>query len=742
MMIRRLFGLILVLLVGLVVAQSDINLDDLVVKEVISFPGFTQDVEFSPDGTVVATRGDDGSIQLWDVKTGSIVKELTDSEHIVNRFAFNIDGRFIAGASEDSVIRVWETKTGKEVMKFVGHTDRILKIRFGLDRRTIATSSADKTLRIWAISSGSEIRRFEGHTEAVRDFNYSPNGLHVATVSTDKTVRLWELESGRAIRSFSHPDDVYSVDFHPDTLSMVTGSSEVVRIWDIKTGNLVRQFSNLAIQSSGMWRADFTSDGQRIRLAYDSRITYIDAVNGRLLETILFPISATSFSTYLSDNTKLLAIVRQNIDPKAFIWDIEKGKKLFEIGLHDTFINNAAISPNNRYLVGEARSRTHIWDWKTNSILKSFWSGVVRAWVIKFSPDSSVFAVGGFGDMKIFKSENGQEIQQLKSEKDFYDIAFHPNNKWLLAGNLDGTARLIDINSGVEIRRFQSDDSIAGVAISPDGQKIATSGRSVRVWDINSGTELLRIPHEPVIDVEFSPDGQLIATGGWTDKTVRLWNATTGKELRVFQGRESDIQVNRIKFSPDGLILVSNTSIPNIGISKREVRLWNVGSGVLIKTFVTGALGMDLSADGKQLILAGLGATIYTSSTNTPIFLRQQATATPTTPQVTQPPPTQQPTPTPPQTQQPPAQTPPTNTTSTATTNLPDVQAQQKIIRALYDKDKITIDQADALIVIIKENKHFPDLINFLTAKLEEAVFLRRLYEGLYERFNVPGGKP
>src|SRR5262249_22077416 len=81
-------------------------------------------------------------------------------------------------------------------------------------------------------------------------------------------------------------------------------------------------------------------------------------------------------------------------------------------------------------------------------------------------------------------------------------------------------------------------ESVTGVAFSPDGQLLATSAADgrVRVYDARSGTLLRAISTEPASGgraIAFSPDGTMLASGGiHMDKTVKLWEARTGRLVR------------------------------------------------------------------------------------------------------------------------------------------------------------------------------------------------------------------
>src|SRR5262249_32642338 len=113
------------------------------------FAAWVSSIDFSPDGTTLATGLYDNTVQLWDVGTGQRKgKQLKrHTKNNVSAVAFSPCGTTLASGSWDKTVRLWDVATGKRKgAPLKGHEGQVRSVVFSPDGSTLASASGDKTV--------------------------------------------------------------------------------------------------------------------------------------------------------------------------------------------------------------------------------------------------------------------------------------------------------------------------------------------------------------------------------------------------------------------------------------------------------------------------------------------------------------------------------------------------------------------------------------------------------------------
>ncbi|KAJ6553243.1 WD40-repeat-containing domain protein, partial [Mycena capillaripes] len=114
----------------------------------------------------------------------------------VHSVAFSPDSKCIVSGSSDGTVQIWDLKTGVALGEpLVGHTGRVTSVSFSPDGKHIVSGSYDHTVRIWDIRAAS-VRLLEGHIDLVLCVAFSPHGKQIISSSSDSTVHVWDVETG------------------------------------------------------------------------------------------------------------------------------------------------------------------------------------------------------------------------------------------------------------------------------------------------------------------------------------------------------------------------------------------------------------------------------------------------------------------------------------------------------------------------------------------------------------------
>ncbi|HEV3025391.1 MAG TPA: WD40 repeat domain-containing protein, partial [Pirellulales bacterium] len=214
-------------------------------------------------------------LKVWEVATRRLIRQLNGHMNFCVSLDFSRDGSLLASGSHDGTAIIWSTKTwtamhtlkNPDKSSFPIGSSTVEDVAFSPDGKTLALASYEGTVQLWEVATGKLLETLKGHSSAVKAVEFSPDGRTLASGSSDLTVRLWNVETRRELMQLDHGGvdlglQVLSLAFSPEGRHLLTG-------WTRGAGGGAAFWSTLPI----VWN-DPDRAAEKLRLLLDSHADF------------------------------------------------------------------------------------------------------------------------------------------------------------------------------------------------------------------------------------------------------------------------------------------------------------------------------------------------------------------------------------------------------------------------------------------------------------------------------------
>lgn len=478
--------------------------------------------------------------------------------------------RVVLSTSDGSVHSV-NLKDGSLNTVERAHTDFVNTVAISPDGKWMASGSWDDRTRVWSLPDLTPVGEPVKHFEDVQAVAFSPDSRWLASASFDASVKIFDCLQARTSEPLTHAGPVFSVGFDPSSQQMVCGGYDgQLTVWDVSSRKVIEpRFQH----QGGIVNAHFLSDGSAVVSAARDRTARVWKTGSAPGPKTNLALSSRCWSVdFSADNQQ---VVTASEDGLVTIWNVSDGTPVVRPAWH---VDNGTMVcarwlDGNSQIIASNQHDLYLWsnrgEWHYDSRIS------VNQPIRKIECDrqgrflicSSDIAVAWFVDLEA----DDARLVELNHPDVVTDVAISPDGQYLATSCRDGMARLFDRKTLERVghdlvHNLRCDE----VAFSPDGMLLATAAQdnSIQFWNVDDQTKHPLVIRPPwyVQDMEFHPNGLIIAVA-MPSGDVQMYDLVAGQPCG--SPLRHSLWVEDLDFSPNGKWMAS-------ACFDKSAQLWSI----------------------------------------------------------------------------------------------------------------------------------------------------------------------
>lgn len=499
-----------------------------------------------------------------------------------------------------------------------GEVDRALAL--ALEAVNMDAPPPEAVTKLAAVASGMGTRAvLTGHHGAVYAGDFSPDGTQAltagCTIETDAACPagefiLWDLAAMTETARWSgHEGGVTALAWRPGSDEALSGSEDgYLILWNVPTQE------QLAIWETGggtIHAIAIAPDGETaVAAGDDGALIVLDLSLRQIRQRLQGHNEAALVVAFSPDGTQVLS---GSADKTMILWDADTGEPLQTFMGSESAIVGIAFLPDGKTVLSGNRLALRLWDIASGQEVQLRESGDTITHLV-LSPDGST--VLHTVDHMIYTWDVNQWFAPHRKIAGLLGVnhetlVVNDNGRFALTGDSDGAVRIWNLSGANDLQQTDIGFSATGLALSPDGQRLAIGGwgHDGVIWNITKGEPILELTGGLQLvapgAIAYSPDGNWVASGsglydtGENEGSLLVWNADTGDVECTLQ--DGPPRLRAVAFSPDSQYLLSGSQGEGVA---NELLLWSVVDCSLARRFQTedDTTGIDFSGDARYAL--------------------------------------------------------------------------------------------------------------------------------------------